>query len=330
VVLLSVINLQGSAPRHEGTKMVVSSNGKTYGTIGGSLLEATAIHESKKALAAKKSRVFTFDMTGKAADPTMICGGTAEIVLDYLAPTPANLEFSKLWVEAVTLGNSFFLLTRIKGEGESFHVHGHAIIQKGKALSPDSSLSPQDIDRLKKELHTVSSSALLSLNDAQVMVDRIQNIKTLYCFGAGHVAVPTAHLAALTGFRVFVLDNRPEYATTERFPEADDVIVIDDYSKALSGLDIDEDSYIVIVTHGHQFDHIVLEQALKVSPGYIGMISSKTKRQAIFEALMARGETKERLDWVHSPIGVNIGGETPEEIAVSIVAELIMVRSQTK
>ena len=97
---------------------------------------------------------------------------------------------------------------------------------------------------------------------------------------------------------------------------------------ALDGLEIDADSFIVIVTRGHQYDRAVLEQALKTSAGYIGMISSRRKREAIYEALMAQGVKKEQLEKVHSPIGIDIGGETPEEIAVSIVAELISVRSR--
>jgi xanthine dehydrogenase accessory factor len=161
------------------------------------------------------------------------------------------------------------------------------------------------------------------------MVDRIRKLKTLYCFGGGHVAVPTAHLAVLAGFRVVVIDDRPEFANAERFPEAHNVFVIKDFNNAFEGLEIDEDSFIVIVTRGHQYDRAVLEQALQTSADYIGMISSRRKRDAIYEYLMSQGVKKERLEQVHSPIGIDIGGETPEEIAVSIVAELIKVRSES-
>ena len=162
------------------------------------------------------------------------------------------------------------------------------------------------------------------------MVDRVCKLKTLYCFGAGHVAVPTARLATLAGFRVIVVDDRPEYANKERFPDAYSTMVVKDFKHTLEGFEIDKDSYIVIFTYSHQYDREVLEQAINTEAGYIGMISSKRKRAAIFEALMAKGVKKERLEWVHSPIGLDIGAETPEEIAVSIVAELIQVRSRQK
>ena len=106
--------------------------------------------------------------------------------------------------------------------------------------------------------------------------------------------------------------------------------MIKDFKHALEGFEIDNDAYIVIFTYSHQYDREVLEQALNTSAGYVGMISSKRKRAAIYEALMVKGVKKERLEWVHSPIGLDIGAETPEEIAVSIVAELIQVRSRQK
>jgi xanthine dehydrogenase accessory factor len=152
-------------------------------------------------------------------------------------------------------------------------------------------------------------------------------MKTLYCFGGGHVAVPTAQLASLVGFRVVVIDDRPEFANFERFPDAI-INVIDDFDRAFDGLEIDEDSFIVIVTRGHQYDRTVLAQSLKTRAGYIGMISSRKKRETIYKALASDGADITKLEQVHSPIGINIGGETPEEIAVSIVAELIQVRSQ--
>jgi len=329
VVLVSIMSMEGSTPRHNGTKMVVGADGKTYGTIGGSLLEANAIHEAKMVLAAQKSKMMLYELSGKDANaPGMICGGKAEILLDYIKPSDANLNFSQQWCDATYSGKDFFILTHLSDSNDSFQVLGHVVFIPDNDIVAGTSLTMDDIGKLKSALHTVSTTSILPLNDTRVIVDRIRKLKTLYCFGAGHVAVPTAHLAALVGFRVFVLDDRSDFANKERFPDVYRTIVVEDFNNALKGLDIDEDSYIVIVTRGHQYDRTVLEQSLKTSAGYIGMISSRRKREAIYEALMTTGVKKERLDWVHSPIGIDIGGETPEEIAVSIVAELIEVRSQ--
>jgi xanthine dehydrogenase accessory factor len=329
VVLISIMSLQGSTPRHDGAKMIVGADGKAYGTIGGSLIEAAAITEAKKVLAAKKSTIMMFELSGRdAAAPGMICGGKAEILLDCIEPSEANRGFSRQWAEAVASGKDFFIFTHLGGASENTRVLGHAVFIPDGDVSVSTSLVKDDINKLKPELHTVSTTSILLLGDTRVLADRIRKLKTVYCFGAGHVAVPTAHLAASVGFRVVVIDDRAEFSCSQRFPEAYNTIVIQDFCCAFTGLDIDKDSFIVIVTRGHQYDRAVLELSLNTSAGYIGMISSKRKRAAIYEALMAEGVSKERLDFVHSPIGLDIGGETPEEIAVSIVAELIKVRSE--
>jgi xanthine dehydrogenase accessory factor len=328
IVVVSIMGISGSTSRHGGTKMVVGADGKSHGTIGGSLIEAAAVSEAKKILATAKSKVLAYELTGKDVTASgMICGGKAEILLDYLAATKENLEFSRQWRDAIKRGKDFYLLTYIRGKNNALEITGHAILDAdGSPLSPTPTVP--EIVKLKSELHNISATAVLFLDEGRVMVDRIRKIKTLYCFGAGHVAVPTAHLAAIVGFRAVVTDDRAEYANAERFPEASEIRVIRDYTKAFDGLEIDEDSFIVIVTRGHQYDREVLESSLKTKAGYIGMISSRKKRQAIYEYLMARGVKKERLEQVHSPIGINIGGETPEEIAVSIVAEMIKVRGE--
>jgi xanthine dehydrogenase accessory factor len=258
----------------------------------------------------------------------MICGGRAEILLDYMAASPENREFARRWYDMMHQGKDFHLLTHLQGDEAAFRVLGHSILDADGNISSGTSLTAADVAELKPELHNVTHTAVLPLGKTRVVVDRLRRLKTLYCFGAGHVAVPTARLAALVGFRVVVVDDRAEYANAARFPEADKILVIKDFNQACDGLDIDADSYIVIVTRGHQYDRAVLEQSLRTKAGYIGMISSRRKREAIYEYLTSQGFKKERLEQVHSPIGIDIGGETPEEIAVSIVGELIKVRSE--
>jgi xanthine dehydrogenase accessory factor len=329
VVLVSVMSVQGSGPRHSGAKMVVGADGTPYGTIGGSLIEDAAIRESKTVLSTGQPKILSYELTGKdVTSPDMICGGTTQLLLDYIPAIEKNRVFFRHWHDMVRRGQEFYFLTYLKGKGDSVQVLHHALLHSDGSAFGDASFSEIEIESLKPELHNISSTYVLNLKDTRVLVDRIRRMKTLYCFGAGHVAVPTAHLAALVGFRVVVVDDRSDFANAERFPEAHDILVIDDFNKAFDGLEIDEDSCIVIVTRGHQYDRVVLEQSLKTSAGYIGMISSRRKREAIYEALMAQGVKREQLETVHSPIGINIGGETPEEIAVSIVAELIQARSR--
>ena len=326
VALISVMSIQGSTPRREGTKMLVAADGTTSGTIGGSILEASAADRAKDVLVSGKPEIMSIELTGKeASDPAMICGGTATVLIDRIAPTGPDLELFRLWHGAAGRGAPFYLFTHL--DRDRTRVLGHAIYLPEQDVFHGSSLSPDDLSDLKAELHTVSVTSLLPLRDTLVMVDRIRKMKSLYCFGAGHVALPTARLAALAGFSVVIIDDRPEFATPERFPEAREIIVAD-FKRSFDGLDIDADAFIVIVTRCHATDRVVLEQAVRTDAGYIGMICSRRKRDIIFADLEAKGVPRAVLEAVHSPIGLNIGAETPEEIAVSIIAELIQVRAE--
>jgi xanthine dehydrogenase accessory factor len=161
-----------------------------------------------------------------------------------------------------------------------------------------------------------------------VFVELVRPYDILYLFGAGHVSTFVASLASMVGFRVIVIDDRKEFANKERFKEADELIVLP-FSDVFKKINISSSSYIAIITRGHIHDLNVLREALKKSDGYIGMIGSRRKREIIYQALIKEGVSDERLKQVHSPIGMDIDAETPEEIAVSIVAELIRVRASS-
>ena len=148
----------------------------------------------------------------------------------------------------------------------------------------------------------------------------------LFIFGGGHVAIPLSKLANLVGFDVYAIDDRKEYATKERFPEAKEVIH-QDFKKVFEIIDIDSTSFIVIITARHSSDGKVLGNAVKTQAKYIGMMGSPKKREQIIRGLVEEGIPKDLFKKIYSPIGVPINAETPEEIAVSIVAEMIKVRN---
>jgi xanthine dehydrogenase accessory factor len=327
-VLATIVDVQGSSPRHKGTKMVVGSDGKTYGTVGGSLLEASIIKEANGIFLSGQSRLRVFDSTGNNINSSgMICGGRTTALLDYVIASDENIKFYQNWQTAVKNGNKFFVLTRFQDSAEKIEIIGHSLLSSdGKIIG--SPLASEDLETLKAALRNAYATSIVTTGDARIVLDPVLGCKTVFCFGAGHVAVPTAHIASLVGFRVVVVDHRPELANPDRFPDADSICIIKDFYKALEGLEINSDSYIVIFTPSHEYDRAVLEQSLKTSAGYIGMISSRRKKEAIYRYLMDKGVKKEELGRVHSPIGVPIGGETPEEIAVSIVAEMISERAR--
>lgn len=159
----------------------------------------------------------------------------------------------------------------------------------------------------------------------EIFIEPVLPAPLLYLFGAGHVALELFKAAKNAGFDVIVADDREAYANTERFPGAREIIA-QDYEQALPGLDPNESSYIVIATRGHRDDMRILRWAAQTRARYIGMIGSRRKAITVVRELIAEGVRAELFERLHSPVGLDIGAATPEEIAVSITAELIAVR----
>ncbi len=151
----------------------------------------------------------------------------------------------------------------------------------------------------------------------------------VFIFGGGHISQFVARMSVMVGFQVVVVDDRPQFANKERFPEAQEVIA-EEFPLALPKLKINKASYVVIVTRGHAYDREVLEWAVGTDARYVGMIGSRKKIQTVYQNLQEKGIPPEKFKRVHAPIGLNIEAVTPEEIAVSIVAEMIQERRRVK
>jgi xanthine dehydrogenase accessory factor len=156
----------------------------------------------------------------------------------------------------------------------------------------------------------------------EIFIEPIRVKSTLYVMGAGHIGQVVARIGKITGFRVVVVDDREEYANRERFPDADEIRLLD-FSNVADEITVNQSSHIVIVTRGHQHDQSVLEAFIRSNAGYLGMLGSKRKVKEVFQNLRDHGIDTKLLDRVHAPIGVDIGARTPAEIAVSIIAEII-------
>jgi xanthine dehydrogenase accessory factor len=173
----------------------------------------------------------------------------------------------------------------------------------------------------------VAEEGMICGGNMEVFVEPILPEPCLLIFGAGHISLFLAKMGKMVGFRVVVIDDRPEFANRERFPEADEVIA-QDFPAAFQQLAANRTSYIAIVTRGHLHDETVLEWALRTDAAYIGMIGSRKKNQTVFSHLQAKGIPEKKLKEVHAPIGLNINAKTPEEIAMSIMAEIIKARRE--
>ena len=174
-----------------------------------------------------------------------------------------------------------------------------------------------------------SEAGMLCGGVLDIYIEPIISTPTVFIFGGGHISLYVSKISAMVGFHVAVIDDRAQFASEERFPEAQQVI-IEEFALAFPQLKVKQSSYLVIVTRGHAYDQEVLEWALNTEAKYIGMIGSKKKIQTLYNNLENKGIAGEKLQRVYAPIGVEIGALTPEEIAVSIVGQMIQVRRVSK
>ena len=327
-VLVTVLSKSGSAPCLAGAKMVVFADGTSIGSVGGGVLEAAAQKKAARIFKSKSAEVMNFNLAGKdAASMQMICGGNVKLLIDYIPASTADIVvFGKLR-DFLNRDRKCYMVTALSTTGTPSL---HSLILEDKETFGDFPF-PQDWKSQLIKLATRSTYPVSdSIDNQRFIVERCYIPSTLYIFGAGHISQQLAKLAAMCDFQTIVVDDREEYANKDRFPNADTIEVLDSFDNSFINKQIDGDSYIVIVTRGHQHDNTVLKQALSTNAGYIGMMGSKTKRNELFKKLTLEGYSSDQLGRVHSPIGLSIKAATMGEIAVSIMAELIQVRAETK
>lgn len=328
VVMITIINREGSGPRTAGSKMLVRRDGSIAGTIGGGIFEAQAIRMAQEVFQSGQAMTRAFRFSGSdVTEMDMICGGNAEIFVDLLRSSNSeNAAVCRAIIDVKQRDQDAFLVTKIITGRGSENLIKLALIIKGKETvgMPLSEENRQTLERMHKNRY----SQKVELGEIPYQIEPVHVPGTVYIFGAGHVSQRLASLTAFVDFQTIIVDDREEYANKERFPQADRIIVPESMENCMKDLPISGKSYIVIVTRGHAFDMAVLSQALQTDAGYIGMIGSKRKRETIYLHLRRSGIQEEALARVHCPIGIDIEAETPEEIAVSIAGELIQARAR--
>ena len=331
VVLARIIHQVGSAPRALGTECLFLDDGGLIGSIGGGSLEYRVAQMIPEIIDKGVTHTLNFDLTGtEVAKTEMLCGGIVDVYLEPVLPDnrPAADLFKRIH-RLLAAGAQATLLTVIQdGRHQADQIDRLLIETDGTMTGTIEAISPEMGQQLASTYGQTAPRLLAAEADhPSLFIEVIKPYDTVYLFGAGHISTFVAPLAARVGFKVIVLDDRQEFASRERFPEADDILVCpltDVFREHIPT----SSAYMVIVTRGHIHDLGILRQALGQEHAYIGMIGSRRKRDMIYQALRKEGVTQEALDQVHSPIGLAIGAQTPEEIAVSIVAELIQVRSE--
>ena len=331
-VLATIISQAGSTPRTAGARMIIRADGRIDGTIGGGPVEGAVMAAAPDILRSGRFEIRTFDLdrSGASGEMDMICGGRLDVLMERISPAPEVNRLFEALEEARGEGRKYLLAANIpETEGGGEGIVRAVMFEDGTTVAGNgfpSSVLPALLEKTRK----ARSPVMVVHEEHRYLAEPSFIPGTVYLFGAGHVSREVCRLTHRVGFRTVVLDDREEFANAERFPRADAIRVIDDFNEALAGMPADHDSYLVILTRGHSHDRTVLLHALGTNAGYIGMIGSRRKRDAIYASLREKGFSDRDFARVHCPIGISINAETPEEIAVSIVAELITARASRK
>ena len=329
-VLATVVRTKGSTPQKPGAMLLVRDDGTGMGTLGGGCVEGDIWFAAKEILRRHGGPEFKDYYLNEdiAARDGLVCGGTMYFYLEPVWDSAQFLPMGSEILNAYEGGDPVSLATVVNVPQGGTNLGAKLLLRLNGSVS-GSLGSPElnaQVTEIARQVADVGNAQSLTTGDGtEVFVEGFTTPPTLVMVGGGHVGKATADLAHLLGYRVFVVDDRPEFANADRFPYAEQIVVAP-YDRWSNSFSINVNSFVVAATRGHRFDDMALESALATRARYIGLLGSRRKTLMIYQRLTRQGVPVERLKQVHAPIGLNIGALTPEELAVSIMSEIIMVR----
>jgi xanthine dehydrogenase accessory factor len=329
VAMATLVATRGTSPKKEGAKMWVSAQGRILGavTIGG-CVDAQVIEESEKAIAAFESRILSIALGEEDAwEGGFTCAGTIQVMiepLDLSDPEDRLIALYRLIHDEVKNGRRVIVATPLENTSSKL-----VIFENGQVSG---TLGGSELDREARETalelasRRVSAAVTLNTTPIEVFFETHGPAPTLIIFGAGSVSMHLAPLAGEMGLRCVVIDGRPRFATRERFPTADELL-IGIPSEIAGTLEYTSSTFVVLTAHDYKYDIPVLKTVLKTEAAYIGLLGSRKRGESILKFLKESGVEEQALDRVRVPAGLDIGAQTAPEIALSILAEAFAVKA---
>ena len=322
VALATVVETWGSSPRQVGARMAITGEMAMVGSVSGGCVEAAVVQEALEVLADKQPRLLHYGVSDDTAWTVgLACGGKLTVFVE-----PLDRGWWDYVSSAVRANHALTTVTILEGE--------HA----GKKIVCDFSVMNTYArpTLTTDQIRTLTDAALnsfehrksqrLTADGLSLMVDVHRLHPRLVIIGGSHISVALAQFARQLGFRVIVVDPRQVFATTERFPDIDQMLHVYP-DKALTDLGIDEETYIAVLTHDPKIDDPALITALPSVAPYVGVLSGKRSHEQRIERLHAAGITDDLIAKIRTPIGIDLNGKSPEEIALSVIAEIVAVRN---
>ena len=330
IVLATVVNTKGSTPQKIGSKLLIRKDGSTIGTLGGGCVEGDIWFESKTMLeenTPEESRYREYTLNQELAEEEgLVCGGTMFFLLDKLEPNKSNIEYLR------TLQNSLngkeggkSLITLVDSTNNKIMTGTKKIFDFDQTSNIKNDEIFADPNQIEDVINNRQNKCVKLEDGNEWYVEMYTTPSTLLICGGGHIANSLAPLAHKLNFNVWITDDRKEFANSNRFPNAER-IVNDLPENALKSLPVTENTYIIIATRGHRYDLVATQAAVSTNAKYIGLLGSMRKAILVSEDLLKNGIPEDKVKAIRSPVGLDLRGRSPDEIAVSIIAEMLMIR----
>ena len=325
--LATVIWKQGSALRGVGAKMAISSDMEMAGSVSGGCVEGAVVQEALKVMESGIPVILEYGIADETAwSVGLACGGTIKVLVQKVFAGDfgnLNLKIINLTVQLMESGKLFFSLTLTNGEQKG----DKCIIAEGKCVYPDKKPDwlSEKLVKEAKTLEVTESSQVVKIEENEVFIDIYAPRPRLIVIGAVHIAMPLTQMAQITGFSSVVIDPRKAFNTAERFPDVNQRLLVWP-AEGLEKIGLESGDYLLLLTHDDKLDLPALEMGIDRQVKYIGMLSSRQAREKRFKKMEDVGYKRDQLDRVHSPVGLDIGARSQEEIALSILAEITAVR----
>jgi xanthine dehydrogenase accessory factor len=320
IAVATVINTWGSSPRPVGSKLITTMSGRIAGSVSAGCVEGAVIEKSKQSIRDGRPRRLTYGVADDDAwDVGLACGGSIEI---FVEPFTAYAALYDSLAGRIKNHAPAVLISVLAG-GENL-IGKKLLVDAGGSVTGDNDLIdrvPGLVDMALDHLDRGGSQAEELDNGVTLFFEVYPPVSRLLIIGAVHIADPLIRMANLAGFQTILIDPRAAFATQERFPYVDELIC------GWPEMSLDRSAYIAILTHDPKIDDPALRVALTSEARYVGALGSRRTNDLRCERLRAAGIPESQIARLHAPIGLFIGGRSPVEIAISIMAEIIQVRS---
>ena len=320
VAMATLVGTRGTSPKREGAKMWIGEEGRILGsvTIGG-CVDARVIEDAEKALASSQPRLLQLDLGDEDAwEIGLSCAGSLDVLIEpFDLNDPTLIDTYRAVRSAIEQGRTVAIVTPLKDQAQRL------LVFEDEDTDSDDEVRGVAFDLIRKR-----KSATVSIGEPPVDVffEVHGPPPTLIVFGAGHVSMPLVSLAHGLGLKTIVVDGRPRFATRERFPEVDELL-IGIPSEIAKTLSYNSSTFVVLTAHDYKYDLPVLKVVLPAGAAYIGLLGSKRRGKAIKDFLKESGIDESLLDRLHVPTGLDIGAGSAAEIALSILAEAVAIKS---